>query len=84
MIPEDGEDAVRRRQRRERLGRRMHIALIPPGHVVAAEENQVGPLRHEHIDRRHDRLVGDRLTAMQIREDADAESLQRIGQAGDW
>ena len=33
----------------ERLGRGLDELAIAPGHVVAAQDDQVGPLRHEQL-----------------------------------
>ena len=52
VIAEHREHAVRRRQRRERVGRRLHEPPVAPGDVVAAEHDEVGRFRHEQVARR--------------------------------
>ena len=52
VVAEDGEDAVRRGERRSaprRTGRRSAIA---PGDVVAAEHDEIGSCRHQQSDSR--------------------------------
>ena len=52
VVAEHGEDAVRRRERREHLGDQRDEAAIALGHVVAAEDDEVRLLRHQHLHRR--------------------------------
>ena len=49
VVAEDGEDAVRRREPGERLGGGLDEVAIAPGHVVAAEDDEVRPLGHQQL-----------------------------------
>ena len=57
VVAEDGEDAVRRVQRRQQLGDRLDERAIAERDVVAAEHDQIGrrAMRQLHRARRHRR-----------------------------
>ena len=83
VVAQHREHAVRRRQRRKRLGGRPDEPAIPPGDVVAAEDHQVGRFGHDQAHRAIDHLVRNRLAAMQIGQESDAQSGERVRQARD-
>ena len=64
-------------------GGRLHVVPIAPGHVIAAKNDQVGTLGHQHRHRRRDQFMRDRLAAMDVREQANAQSAERLRQSGD-
>ena len=83
MVAEHGKDAEAGGQPGERLGRRLHEPVIAVGHVVAADDDEVGLVGHDEVDRPGDHLVGDGRAAMQIGEEPDAKAGERRGPAGD-
>ena len=83
VVAEHREDAERRRQPGERLGRRLDEPVIAVGHVVAADDDEVGVVGHDEVDRTGDHLVGNRRAAVQVGEEPDAKAGERAGPAGD-
>ena len=81
MITEDGEDTVRRRQRRQRIGGRAHILPVSPCHIVAAEDNQIRLFRHQLRHGVRDVVVGHPAAAMNIRQQADPQPDEGGGKA---
>ena len=61
----------------------MHVPPVAQRDVVAAEDDQIGPLRHQHGDGPGDHLVRDGLTAVDVGQEAEPQTAQRLGQAGD-
>ena len=54
--------------------------MIAVGHVVAAEDDEVGLVGHDEIDRAGDHLVRDRRAAMEVGQESDAKAGERAGQ----
>ena len=77
VVAEHGKDAEGSGQPGERLGRRLDEPVIAVGHVVAADDDEVGLVGHDEVDRAGDHLVGDRRAAMKIGEEADAKAGKR-------
>ena len=61
----------------------LHVAVIAPRDVVAAEHDEIGPLRHQHVDGGRHQLVRHRLAAMEVGQHAEAQPAQRLRQPGD-
>ena len=83
MIAQHREDAVRRGQRRERLGNRRDETAIAPGDVVTAEDHEVRRLGDDHADGVIDDLVRHGVAAVKVRQEPDAKSGQRGRKARD-
>ena len=74
MVAEHREHAERSGQAGERLGRGLDEPVIAVGHVIPADDDDVGVVGHDEIDRSGDHLVRDRRAAMEVGEEADAEA----------
>ena len=77
VVAENGEDAIRRSQRREELGNRPHEVSIAIGHVVAAEDNEIRIRRQRQLDGARDILRGDDAAVVNVGEERDAQTVER-------
>ena len=84
MVAQDAEHAVRRAERRERVGRRADVAVIlrAPADVVAAQHDEIGTFGHQRRDGPRDVLVRDPDASMDVGEETDPKPRERRRQAG--
>ena len=83
VISEDRVYPVRRSQARERLRARPDVAPVAPRHVVAAQHDHIGPLRHHQRDRVRDVSCGHHLTVMKVGNQSDTQPAERRRKPGD-
>jgi tyrosyl-tRNA synthetase len=76
VVAKNREHAVRCRQRREQIGDRLYVGSIAPGHVVAAENDQIRPLGEKSLHGMHDVFGGHRRAVMNVGQQADAKSVE--------
>jgi hypothetical protein len=81
VVAEDAEDTVGGREGGERLSGRHDVLTIAPGHVVAAEHDEIRPFVHQGRDRARDVVVRHEAAAMHVGDQANAQSRQRRRQA---
>ena len=74
VVAEDCKDPVRRRERLERLGGRLHVLAIAPRDVIPTEHDQIGPLIHQRHDRAGHIIVGYPVGSMHVGDEADAKT----------
>jgi hypothetical protein len=74
MIAQDGKNAVWRRESAERVRGRVYEASITPGHVITAEDDQVGPSTHQQLDGSGHIVFRNPSASMDVGEKADAQA----------
>jgi hypothetical protein len=74
VVPENGEDPVRRCQSRQGFRAGFHVLALAEADVVAAEHNEIGLLGHRKVDCSRDVRLRRELTVVQIGDQADSES----------
>ena len=83
VVAEDREDAVRRVQRRQQLRDGLDECPIAERDVVAAEDDQVGPLRHERSTAALTSSAGTMRAVMNVGHQPDPQAVERGRQPGD-
>ena len=83
MIAEDAEHTVGGGERLEGFRGRLHVVAVSPRDVVAAEDDEIGPLVHQAGGRTGDVFVRDPVAAVNVGDEPDAQSGQRGRQAED-
>ena len=80
MVAENGENAVGRGERRERVGDVVDVGPILPRHVITAEHDEVGLLQAHEPDRAIDVLARHREAPVQVGHQANAQTRQCVRQ----
>ena len=81
VVSQNAEDPLRSGQRRQRVGGGLHEFSISPRDIVAAENDELRPLGHQHADGRRDVVVRNPPAAMDVGQKTDAQTVQGGGQA---